>query len=57
MKQRQKQGEVKQNTEEHSEFLSYLLVEKKLTPDQAVSYAFDVLGGGVETVGFSNKFF
>ena len=33
----------------NSEFLSYLLVEKKLTIDHAISYAIDILGGGVET--------
>ena len=53
MTEQEKQGTMKQN-KKHMEFLSYLLVTKKLTPDQTVSYAFEVLSGGVETVGFSN---
>ena len=36
--------------EKNGNFLSYLLSEKKLTPDQAITYAWDILSGGIETV-------
>ena len=40
---------TRQNKDKSSEFLSYLLVEKKIPTDLAMSYVFDIFAGGADT--------
>ena len=48
----QRMEEIKNSTdlEEKSAFLTYLLAQKSLTPEEANSHAVDLMMGAVETV-------
>lgn len=50
-----RRGIVKGEKEEKSAFLTYLLSQKSLTPEEANSHALDLLMGAVETVGKVSK--
>lgn len=49
--------EIKNSTdlEDKSAFLTYLLAQKSLTPEEANSHAVDLMMGAVETVSTTNR--
>ena len=51
-----RRGIVLGEKEERSAFLTYLLAQKNLTPEEAMSHAVDMMMGGVETVRTDPKY-
>ena len=57
MMERQKQEGIQPGEREHkSEFLTYLITQKSLSPSEANALAADLLTGAVETVNIANSF-
>ena len=55
--EQQKQAGIQPGEREHkSEFLTYLITQKSLSPSEANALAADLLTGAVETVGYSQYF-